>query len=151
MKSNRGRPQHSPKSGPSYALTEWLNTNLAELSGMTNADIAAELGYERGNIVAMWKTGATRIPLHTLPGICRITNTPLETLFPLWVEQYTHEKGLDDQPYTEMLDRIVTPAERGLIQDIRDAGYNISKMTDDHRKILALMLIGPEGRAELFS
>lgn len=36
---------------------------------MTNAEIAAELGYERSNIVAMWKTGKTRVALHALKGI----------------------------------------------------------------------------------
>ncbi|WP_421857229.1 hypothetical protein [Oceanicaulis sp.] len=52
-KTGPGRPQTSVNTGTSYALAEWLNESLAELSGMTNAEIAAELGYERSNIVAM--------------------------------------------------------------------------------------------------
>ncbi|MEQ8435053.1 MAG: hypothetical protein RIA71_12510 [Oceanicaulis sp.] len=77
--------------GTSYALAEWLNENLAELSGMTNADIAAELGYERRIITALWKTGGTRIALHPLKALARLTKLPLEHLFALWTEQYVGE------------------------------------------------------------
>ncbi|GLK51172.1 helix-turn-helix transcriptional regulator [Maricaulis virginensis] len=150
-KTGPGRPQTSVNTGTSYALAEWLNENLAELSGMTNAEIAAELGYERSNIVAMWKTGKTRVALHALKGIARLTNTPLEHLFPLWVEQYAREKGVKAQPYLEMLSRIVTPAEFKHIQAIRDAGMTCEYMTEDHDRIMSLMLIGPEGRAKLFT
>lgn len=55
------------------------------------------------------------------------------------------------QPYMEMLSRIVTPAEFRLIQSIRDAGMTCEYMTEDQDRILSLMLIGPEGRAKLFT
>lgn len=51
----------------------------------------------------------------------------------------------------EMLSRIVTPAEFRLIQSIRDAGMTCEYMTEDQDRILSLMLIGPEGRAKLFT
>lgn len=118
-KTGPGRPQTSVNTGTSYALAEWLNENLNELSGMTNSEIAAELGYERANICAMWKTGKTRVALHALKGISRLTKTPLEQLFPLWVEQYAREKGVKAQPYLDMLERIVSPAEYELIEAVR--------------------------------
>ena len=144
------RPESSIDTGEDYALALWLNENLTELSGMTNAEIAAELGYERSNIVAMWKTGKTRVALHALKGIARLTNTPLEQLFPLWVEQYTREKGVKAQPYTEMLSRIVTPAEFRLIQSVRDAGYSCDNLTNEHFDFLTFMLMSPQDRAALF-
>ena len=146
-KTGPGRPQTSVNTGTSYALAEWLNENLAELSGMTNAEIAAELGYERSNIVAMWKTGKTRVALHALKGIARLTNTPLEFLFPLWVEQYAREKGVKAQPYMEMLSRIVTPAEFKLIEMIRKAGHACEDLTSVEYDIMAFMLMSPENRA----
>lgn len=88
---------------------------------------------------------------HALKGIARLTNTPLEFLFPLWVEQYAREKGVNAQPFTEMLSRIVTPAEFKHIQAIRDAGMTCEHMTDNHKQIMSLMLVGPEGRAKLFT
>ena len=150
MSRKRGRPQLSANTGQSYALAEWINENINELSGMTNAEIAADLGYERGNIVAMWRTGKTRIALKPLSGIARLTKTPLEFLFKLWCEQYTREKGVRAQPYLDMLSRIVTPAEFKHIQSIRDAGLTCEHLTEDQDRILSLMLIGPEGRARLF-
>lgn len=149
-KTGPGRPQTSVNTGESYALAEWMNENLNELSGMTNTEIAAELGYERPNIVAMWKTGNTRVALHALKGIARLTNTRLEHLFQMWVEQYTREKGLKAQPYSEMLARIVTPAEFQLIQAVRDAGYSCDSLTDEHFDIMAFMLMSPKDRAALF-
>lgn len=145
-KTGPGRPQTSVNTGTSYALAEWLNENLAELSGMTNAEIAAELGYERPNIVAMWKTGKTRVALHALKGIARLTNTPLEQLFPLWVEQYAREKGVKAQPYLEMLSRIVTPAEFKVIEMIRNAGYSCDSLTSVEYDIMQFMLMSPEDR-----
>ena len=123
-----GRPKTSVNTGSSYALAEWMNEKLAELSGMTNAEIAAELGYQRANIVAMWKTGKTRVALHALKGIAQLTNTPLEHLFPIWVEQYACEKRVEAQPYTEMLSRIVTPAEFKLIQMIRQSDHSVQDL-----------------------
>ncbi|WP_439636231.1 hypothetical protein [Oceanicaulis sp.] len=149
-KTGPGRPQTSVNTGSSYALAEWMNENLNELSGMTNSEIASKLGYARPNICAMWKTGKTRVALHALKGIARLTNTPLEMLFPMWVEQYTREKGVSAQPYLEMLSRIITPAEFKHIQAIRDAGMTCEHMTEDQERIMSLMLIGPEGRAKLF-
>jgi transcriptional regulator with XRE-family HTH domain len=149
-KTGPGRPQTSVNTGTSYALAEWLNENLAKLSGMTNAEIAAELGYERSNIVAMWKTGKTRVALHALKGIARLTNTPLEQLFPLWVEQYAREKGVKTQPYTEMLSRIVTPAEFKVIETIRNAGYTCASLTSVEYDIIQFMMMSPDQRASLF-
>lgn len=149
-KNGPGRPQTSVNTGTSYALAEWLNENLNELSGMTNSEIASELGYERSNICAMWKTGKTRVALHALKGIARLTNTPLEQLFPLWVEQYAREKGVKAQPYLDMLARIVSPAEHELIEAVRAAGFDAARLSDDHRRILSFMLMEPRERAELF-
>lgn len=149
-KTGPGRPQTSVNTGTSYALAEWLNENLNDLSGMSNAEIAAELGYERANIVAMWKTGRTRIALRPLNAIARLTKTPLEHLFALWIEQYAREKGLKPQPYLHLLDRIVTPDEMELVQAFRNADTSFSRITKDQGHILSPMLIGPKGRAELF-
>jgi len=129
-KTGPGRPQTSVNTGKSYALAEWLNENLNELS--------------------MWKTGKTRVALHALKGIARLANTPLEQLFPMWVEQYAREKGLKAQPYLDMLGRIVSPAEYELVMAVRAAGFDAARLSDDHRNILSLMLMEPRERAEIF-
>jgi hypothetical protein len=150
MSRKRGRPQLSANTGQSYELAEWINVNINELSGMTNAEIAAELGYERGNIVAMWRTGKTRIALKPLSGIARLTKTPLETLLPLWLEQYAREKGVRPQPYLDILSRIVTPAEYRVVEALRRTGLNPSQLTQDQYNLLSLVLLTPEQRASLF-
>ncbi|WP_420331963.1 hypothetical protein [Oceanicaulis alexandrii] len=148
--SNLDRHQDINDVDASSALAEWLNENLNERSGLANDEIATELGYKRANICAMWKTGKAPIPLHALKRIAQLTNTPLERLFPMWVEQYAQEKRMKAKPYREMLSRIVTPAEYKLVEAVRGGGLTCEHLTDDEKHILSLMLIGPTRRAELF-
>ncbi len=41
-------------------------------SGLAQKDIAAQLGYKRPNIISMWKSGDTPIPINLVPRIADI-------------------------------------------------------------------------------
>jgi len=67
----------------------------------------------------------------------------------MWVEQYAREKGVKAQPYTEMLSRIVTPAEFKVIETIRNAGYTCASLTSVEYDIIQFMMMSPDQRASL--
>jgi len=83
-----GRPQQSIKTGESFALAEWFNKNVDFLTELTNEELAEQLGYTRPNIISMWRTGRTRIPLDRLTKLSKLLNVDISFLLPLWVEQY---------------------------------------------------------------
>jgi transcriptional regulator with XRE-family HTH domain len=83
-----GRPQQSIKTGETFALAEWFNKNVDFLTELTNEELAEQLGYTRPNIISMWRTGRTRIPLDRLTKLSELLKVDLSFLLPLWVEQY---------------------------------------------------------------
>lgn len=86
-----GRTQESSLTGKSYQLAEWLNRHLDTLTSQTNEQLAAELGYSRPNIISMWRTGRTRIPLDRISKIAKILKVDPLYLLPMWLEQYADE------------------------------------------------------------
>jgi transcriptional regulator with XRE-family HTH domain len=113
-----GRPQEGAKDGPSYALAVWLNKNLDLLTDKTNDEIASAMGYERPNIISMWRTGRTRIPLDRVPQIAKLLGVDLAMLLPMWLEQYV--QGEQDE-LTKMFRRLCSEDEAALIKAIRKA------------------------------
>ena len=87
-KGKVGRPVESENRGETYALAEYLSENLNTRTGMTNQEIAEFLGYEKANIIPMWKTGKTRIPLDRLGDLAKILRVDTEQLLGMWFEQY---------------------------------------------------------------
>ena len=59
-----------------------------QFTGLTNEELSAKLGYTRPNIISMWRTGRTKIPLDRLAPLCDILKIDLAYLLPLWSEQY---------------------------------------------------------------
>lgn len=88
-----GRPTEVQYRGETYQFAEWLDDNLAERSGMTNMDIAIELGYENPNIIPMWKKGKSRVPLDRLPTLAKVCKVDVEFLLPMWFEQYIETRN----------------------------------------------------------
>lgn len=119
-RSAAGRPQieERRKTGPGFALADWFNRNLDRLTDMTNEEIADKLGYSRPNIISMWRTGRTRIPLDRLKPLSDILGVEMITLLPLWLEQYIDKEGY--QLVEEASKRMVTQDEAELIAVIRD-------------------------------
>lgn len=50
----------------------FLDKRIAELRGVkTQREIAAAAGYDRPNILSMFKTGETKVPLDKIPALAR--------------------------------------------------------------------------------
>lgn len=103
-----GRPQEKPKTGATYELAEWLNNNLSRRTNMTNEELADDMGYARSNIISMWRTGKSRIPLERLPDLSRLLNVSLAELLPMWMEQYAPTMRVE---VGKMFNRLVTENE----------------------------------------
>lgn len=120
VKDGRGRPQSTNlKTGPNYRMANWLNDNIDTLSGgKTNEELAEELGYERPNIISMWRTGRTRVPLDRVPKLADALGVSLPLLLTLWMDQYVTDK--DYAKLTKLLARTVTDDEAALLEILRD-------------------------------
>lgn len=111
-----GRPQESAKTGATYELAEWLNANLSRRTNMTNEELADDMGYARSNIISMWRTGKSRIPLERLPDLSRLLNVSMAELLPMWMEQYAPQIRVE---VGKMFNRLVTENEFEVIEAIR--------------------------------
>jgi hypothetical protein len=113
-----GRPQESARTGPTYQLAEFLNHNWDEKVGRTNEDVAQELGYRAANLISMWRTGKTRIPLEKMPDIARLMKVDIALLLPLWLEQQWGDRD-DGGNLRAIFERFATVREGELLAALR--------------------------------
>jgi transcriptional regulator with XRE-family HTH domain len=115
-----GRPQESSRSGPTYKLAAFMNCNWEKMVGRTNEDVAGELGYKAPNMISMWRTGKTRVPLERLPDVARLMKVDIATLFPLWFDQQWGERE-DVEHLATLFDRFATVREFEVLSALRKA------------------------------
>jgi transcriptional regulator with XRE-family HTH domain len=122
------RPQESIRTGATYHIAEFINRNWDLMVGRTNEDVAQELGYKAANMISMWRTGKTRIPLEKLPDIARLMKLDIATLLPLWFEQYWGERKDAKPLLKEVFNRVASQREVPLLEALRAA----SPINDPH-------------------
>lgn len=108
----------SPNQNYIYEKTEiakLIRARISELKGSkTQREIAAEIGYDKPNVLSMYKRGEAKVPLERLPAIARALDIDLSLLFRAGLEQWwPGEQTLLNQMFME---RIVTQNERALIK-----------------------------------
>jgi hypothetical protein len=70
------------------ALCKFLTKKIAALSGVkSQREIAAEVGYDRPNIISMIKNGVTALPLDRVPAFAKALDVDPRHLFRLALEQ----------------------------------------------------------------
>ncbi|HYG87006.1 MAG TPA: hypothetical protein VD978_12170 [Azospirillum sp.] len=110
-------------------LSAYLAKQIDALSGIkSQRQIANELGYDKGNIISMFKTGEAKFPLHKLPALARSLNIDLAFLVRLGVEQYFADDKEGWKELSKTLDRLVSENEMEFVGYLRD----ISGNTDPH-------------------
>jgi hypothetical protein len=76
------------------ALCRFLTKQIAALSGVkSQREIAAEVGYDRPNVMSMIKTGDTKLPLDKVPALAKALCVDPKHLFRLTIEQHNPEVG----------------------------------------------------------
>jgi hypothetical protein len=85
----------------------------------SQAEIAVETGFVNPNVLAMIKSGATKLPLDRVPSLARALDCDAAYLMRLALEQ--SEGDTAAQAIVEIMGTPVTGNELGWLQEIRDA------------------------------
>ena len=64
---------------------------LINQSEKTQREIATAMGYDRSNIISMFKQGATRVPLEKVPALAEALETDTVELLTMWLAEYSPE------------------------------------------------------------
>lgn len=142
MSRGAGRPLKELPSGPGTALAQFLVEHLPTV-GLTNEEIANGLGYARPNIVSMWKTRKTKVPLDVVFSLAELMGVDPGYVLALHIDQYVSEHdGIDRFPeIVSLFNRLCTPEEFELVEVAREArrGRSVS-LTESQRRVLRSFL-----------
>ena len=99
-------------------LVQFLDKHLESLTGVVcQADIAKALGYTKPNIISMFKTGQTKVPLEKIPDLAEVIRVDPVFLMRLCLEQYWPRRFDVLKP---MFANMVTDNERAMVKVCRD-------------------------------
>jgi transcriptional regulator with XRE-family HTH domain len=128
------------------SVADYLTAQIS-LSGKTQQEIARECGFEKPNIISMFKQGKAKLPLARLPAMARALGVDPRRLLALAMREYEPEVWrsiqdlLGDQP-------LLTANELHFIQVIRGSNVKDPKLRTDEdvqRLLEFLQTLQPEG------
>lgn len=106
-------------SGPyaDTALCKFLTKQIHALSRLKNQrEIAAEIGYDRPNMLSMIKSGDAKLPLDKVPALAKALGVDARHLFRLTLEQHHPEVA---RVAHEIFGHVVSDNEMALVQIFR--------------------------------
>lgn len=119
-----GRPRVNSKSAITSPLSEFLDANWNK-AGLTNDAAANEFGFRAVNLVSMWRTGRTAVPIAHLQKIAQLLKVDVTTLFVLWLRQLRLRNDAVPPTLVETLERhLMTANEAEIIRALRHATKN---------------------------
>jgi transcriptional regulator with XRE-family HTH domain len=110
--------------------------------GKNQRQIAQEIGYDKPNMISMFKRGEAKIPLGKIPALAKALNVDAAFMFRLAMEQYWPELK---ETITEIFGIIVTKNEATIIAGIREVTKGANpELTPDlkHKLNTAFLDIG---------
>jgi transcriptional regulator with XRE-family HTH domain len=70
-------------------IAVYLSKQIDALQGVkSQREIASEIGYDKPNMISMFKRGEARVPLDKIPALAKAINVDPAFLFRLAMEQY---------------------------------------------------------------
>ncbi|MGJ0427533.1 helix-turn-helix domain-containing protein [Methylocystis sp.] len=100
------------------ALCKFVTKQIAALSGVkSQREIAAEVGYDRPNIISMIKNGVTALPLDKVPAFAKALDVDPRHLFRLTLEQNHPEIA---RVVHEIFGNVVSDNEMALVRMFRE-------------------------------
>ncbi len=84
--------------------------------GKNQRQIAVEIGYEKPNMISMFKRGETKVPLDKIPALAKALNVDAAFMFKLAVQQYWPDMG---KAIAEIFGTVLTKNETKMIELIR--------------------------------
>ena len=111
----------SGRAGMPYAdmpLAQYISKQIDVQASMgkNQRQIAAEIGYEKPNMISMFKRGEAKVPLDKIPALAKALNVDAAFLFKLAIQQYWPEMG---KAIAEIFGTILTKNETKMIELIR--------------------------------
>ena len=111
----------SGRAGMPYAdmpLAQYISKQIdvqASL-GKNQRQIAAEIGYEKPNMISMFKRGEAKVPLDKIPALAKALGVDAAFLFKLAIQQYWPDMG---KVIAEIFGTVLTKNETKMIELIR--------------------------------
>lgn len=87
----------------------------------TQRDIAAECGYDKPNMISMFKTGVAKVPLEKIPALAKALGVDPAHLFRLAMQQYWPELS---EVIDDIFGAVLTKNEAKYIHRIRELSEN---------------------------
>ncbi|WP_137731363.1 hypothetical protein [Pseudaquabacterium pictum] len=129
----------SSNSQPAKTIGELITAFQAE-SGLSDDEIAAHLGYTRGNIIAMFRLGAMCVPWSKFEPLAELMDVDPQVV----LELSLRDRNPDLLAFIKSVQARfqITPAERRLIDHCRTlaGGRAVSPFIIDGRSVVALVV-----------
>lgn len=100
-------------------ITQYLakQIDIQASKGKSQRQIAQEIGYEKPNMISMFKTGEVKVPLDKIPLLARSLNVDAAFLFKLAMQQYWPEMG---KTIADIFGTVLDQEELKVIEAIRE-------------------------------
>lgn len=97
-------------------LSEFLDSRWSSL-GLTNTEAADRLGMGAPNMISMWRTGQTPVPLARIPALAALLGLDPAELYRLWLAQQRDRDKEVPADFVELLQRRTVSSNEALIID----------------------------------
>jgi len=74
-----------------FSPTAQMLANAVNKSGLTQRDIADQVGFKHPNMITMMKQGLTRVPLDRIPALAKALGLDQASFLLVAIEEYHHE------------------------------------------------------------
>lgn len=121
-------------------VAKYLTQQVA-VCGKNQREIATDLGYTNPNVITMFKTGATKIPVNKVPALAKTLGVDPLFLLRAVMSEYMPETW-EAIEQTIGTDKIVTEDERALLKVIRSStgGIPLDMTIPEHKEALVAAL-----------
>jgi transcriptional regulator with XRE-family HTH domain len=89
---------------------------MVNASKLTQKEMAKYLGYEKPNVITMFKQGLTKIPVDKIPRIAKLFNVDAAELLKLAMKEYEPKKY---EAIIEIMGEPITDYERRILETIK--------------------------------
>lgn len=135
MTNGNGRTRHEGSE-----IARFIAHRIERLSPRkSQKDIAAEMGYDKPNIVSMMKSGDTRVPLEKIPALARALEADLRHVYRIAMAQYWPE---ENAALSEIMGNVVSDAESKVLDVVREVVPHDEGLTPAQLALVAKVLRG---------
>jgi hypothetical protein len=136
------KPQAAKRAG-TVSVAEFLDQQInfvSRITGKTQKDIAVEIGYDKPNIITMFKQGLTKVPINKVGPLAKAINVDPIHLLRVVMSEYSPDtwSALEAIIGTNM----VSEPERVILDIVRQTaqGLDVAPTTADERSELVTLV-----------